>query len=270
MRSVYFISDRTGITSEALGNALLTQFETVEFKKELIPFIDSETKAENALMKIHNRYQLEHQKPIVLSSIMNPDIRNKFKVEYVCFTDFFESFMPKLEEEIGALASLVVGKSHGINDEEKYYKRIDAIDFSLYNDDGVTVKNYEEADVVLVGVSRVGKTPTCLYLAIHYGLKAANYPFAEVDLTCDKLPKILVPYHNKLFGLTIDVERLHHIRSHRIPNSAYADIKTCQKEVDVAEHIMHTNDIPFLNTSKKSIEEISSAIMQQIKLKRQF
>jgi len=270
MRSVFFISDRTGITTEGLGNALLTQFHEIDFRKELIPFIDSETKADGVIAKLESRYNQDKAKPIVISSIINPDIRNKFKLDFVCHIDFFETFIPKLEEEIGYGASLVIGKSHGINDEDKYYRRIDAIDFSLYNDDGVTSKNYDEADVILVGVSRVGKTPTCLYLAVNYGIKAANYPFAEIDLTTDKLPKALVPYHSKLFGLTIGIERLHHIRSNRIPNSKYAELNTCRKEVEAAENLMHHYDIPFLNTSKKSIEEISSAIMQRIKLKRQF
>lgn len=270
MRSVFFLSDRTGITTESLGNALLTQFAEFEFRKELIPFIDTESKANMAVVKIQNRYIQDGHKPIILSSIINPVLRDKFKLDYVCYIDFFESFIPKLEEEIGRKASLVVGRSHGINDEDKYYKRIDAIDFSLYNDDGSTVKNYDLADVILIGVSRVGKTPTCVYLAVNYGIKAANYPLAELDLQHDRLPKTLVPYHGKLFGLTIEVDRLHHIRSNRMPNSRYAEMKTCHDEVVAAERIMHEYDIPFLNTSKKSIEEIASAIMQQIHLVRKF
>jgi regulator of PEP synthase PpsR (kinase-PPPase family) len=266
MKSVFFISDRTGITTESLGNALLTQFNNEEFKKDFIPFVDSESKAYQAVVKINSRYIQYGQRPIVFTSIMNPEIRDKFKLDFVCHIDFFESFIPQLENELGAKASLAVGMSHGINNEEKYYKRIDAIDFSLYNDDGVSAKNYELADVILVGVSRVGKTPTCLYLAVNYGIKAANYPFAELDLEHNKLPKILVPFHSKLFGLTIDVDRLHHIRSNRLPNSKYAELNTCKTEVAAAEHIFQDDDIPYLNVSKKSIEEISVAIMQRIKL----
>lgn len=266
MKSVFFISDKTGITTESLGNALLTQFGDSEFKRDFIPFVDSESKADQAIVKINSRHNQYGAKPIVFTSIINPNIRDKFKLDYVCHIDFFESFIPKLENELGYKASLTVGMSHGINNEEKYYKRIDAIDFSLSNDDGVTVKNYELADVILVGVSRVGKTPTCLYLAVNYGIKAANYPFAELDLKQDKLPKLLVPFHSKLFGLTIEVERLHHIRSNRLPNSKYAELNTCKTEIAAAEHIMHQYDIPYLNVSKKSIEEISVAIMQRIKL----
>ena len=266
MKSVFFISDRTGITTESLGNALLTQFSNEEFKKEFIPFVDSESKAYQALAKINSRYTQYGNRPIVFTSIMNPQLRDKFKLDFVCHIDFFESFLPKLEVELGEKASMAVGMSHGINNEEKYHKRIEAIDFALNNDDGVTSKNYELADVVLVGVSRVGKTPTCLYLAVNYGIKAANYPFAELDLENIRLPKALVPFHSKLFGLTIDVDRLHHIRTARLPNSKYAQLSTCKMEIAAAESIFHEVDIPFVNVSKKSIEEISVGIIQRVKL----
>lgn len=270
MRSVFFLSDQTGITTESMGNALLTQFNELELRRELIPFIDTDLKADRAIMRIENRYIQDGERPIILSSIVNPVIRDKFKLESVCFIDFFEKFMPELENALGQKAVLASGKSHGIIDETKYYSRIDAIDFSLQNDDGVTVKNYDNADVILLGVSRVGKTPTCLYLAVNYGIKSANYPFAEDDLKNDKLPKSLVPYHGKLFGLTINIDRLHKIRQNRIPNSSYADINNCRKEIDAAEHVMRHYDIPFLNTSEKSIEEIASSIMQRIHLVRKF
>ncbi|MCE2706338.1 MAG: kinase/pyrophosphorylase [Proteobacteria bacterium] len=270
MKSVFFISDRTGITTESLGNALLTQFGSVDFRREVMPFVDTVHKADQAIMKINNHYMHEGIRPIVFTSIINPEIRNKFKLNYVCYMDFFESFIPALEEEIGQQASLAIGQSHGISDEGKYYKRIDAIDYSLYNDDGVTSKNFDEADVILIGVSRVGKTPTCLYLAINYGIKAANYPLAETDLKHDKLPKALVPHHGKLFGLTIDVDRLHFIRTNRLPNTEYAKISTCTSEIAAAEHIMQVYDIPYLNTSRRSIEEIAVAIMQSINLHRKF
>jgi [pyruvate, water dikinase]-phosphate phosphotransferase / [pyruvate, water dikinase] kinase len=271
MKSIFFISDRTGITTEALGNALLTQFAGIEFRKEIIPFIDSIAKAQRAIVKINSRFSRDGDKPIVITSIINPEVRDQFKLDYVLHFDFFETFVPELEGAIGKKASLAVGQLHGIIDEDKYYRRIDAIDYSLYNDDGATVhKNYDAADVILIGVSRVGKTPTCLYLAVNYGIKAANYPLVENDLRNDKLPKALVPYHNKLFGLTIDLDRLHNIRMHRMPHGKYAELNNCAFEIGAAEHIMKVYDIPCLNTSKKSIEEISTAIMQSIHITRKF
>lgn len=268
MKSIFFISDRTGITSEVLGNTLLTQFSGLPVTKEYLPFIDSEDKAEIALTKIKNNYLQYGEKPILITSIANLHIRNKFKLSYVLNIDFFESFLPLLEQEFAQKASQKVGMSHGINDEEKYYKRIDAIDFSLFNDDGATVKNYDKADVILIGVSRVGKTPTCLYLAVNYGVKAANYPLVENDFLSDKLPKVLRPYCNKVFGLTIEPEKLYSIRQSRLPNSIYSNLNICKKELLIAEKLMNINHIPVLNTSKKSIEEISVEIMQKIKLYR--
>lgn len=270
MRSVFFISDQTGITTESLGNALLSQFEGIEFHKELIPFIDTTSKATNVIIKINARYNQDGEHPIVVTSIVNDDVRKMFKLDYVFHIDFFESFIPPLEKELGKLSIHRMGMSHGIIDENKYYKRIDAIDFALYNDDGATIKNYEDADVILLGVSRVGKTPTCLYLAVNYGVKAANYPLAESDLKDRKLPKDLSKFHDKLFGLTTEVEKLHNIRENRFPNSTYSNMNTCKHDLASAEFIMHQNQIPFLNTNEKSIEEISIAIMQSLRLKRKF
>ena len=186
MRHVFFISDRTGITTESLGNALLTQFANINFIKEVIPFVDTAFKADQTIMKINDRYMQNRIKPIVLTSIINPDIRHKFQLPYVFHRDFFASFITDLEDELQLKSSLIVGKSHGISDEDKYTKRIEAIDYALSNDDGGVLKNLDEADVILIGVSRVGKTPTCLYLAISYGIKAANYPFVDDDLRHDK------------------------------------------------------------------------------------
>ena len=270
MRSVFYISDQTGITTEKLGTALLGKFPGIEFRREGFPFVDSAAKVNNALVRIKDRYLQDGQKPIIVSSVINPELRQMLKVDYALNLDFFEAFIDQLELELGVKATLEINKIHGIGNQENYNHRIEAIHFSLENDDGVSVKNYDEADVILVGVSRVGKTPTCIYLAVNYGLKCANYPFAEQDLHSDHLPKILVPFHGKLFGLSIEAERLHNIRSSRLPNSKYAEISTCLTEVKAAEHIMHNCGIPFLNTSKKSIEEISVAIMQRVKLKRQF
>jgi [pyruvate, water dikinase]-phosphate phosphotransferase / [pyruvate, water dikinase] kinase len=267
-RSVFFVSDRTAITTEALGNALLTQFNIIPFKKEYIPFVDGENKAMQALIKINNRFEQTSLKPIVFTSIMNPLIRDKFKLPHIFHLDFFETYIPMLEQELNAKASYALGMSHGMQDEDKYYRRMDAIDFSLAADDGVSAKDYADADVILIGVSRVGKTPTCLYLAVNYGIKAANYPLVETDLETDKLPALLLPYYEKLFGLTIELERLHNIRSHRKPGSNYADLQVCKTEITAMENILNKHKIPFLNTSKKSVEEIAVAIMQSIKLKR--
>lgn len=268
MRSVFYISDQTGITTEKLGTALLGKFPDVEFRKYSFPFADTPSKISQALIKIKNRFMLDGYKPIIVSSVINPELRKLLEVEYALTLDFFEAFISKLEIELGQKATMEISKVHGIGDEDKYNHRIEAIHFSLENDDGVSFKNYNEADIIIVGVSRVGKTPTSIYLAVNHGIKVANYPFAEMDFLTDHLPKPLVPYHYKLFGLSIEAELLHQIRSHRLPNSNYAELQTCISEINAAERIMHNCSVPFLNTSHKSIEEISVAIMQQIKIKR--
>jgi hypothetical protein len=270
MRSVFYISDQTGITTEKLGAALLGKFPHIEFRKESFPFADTPAKISRALIKVKNRFILDKQKPIIVSSVINPELRSLLEVDYALTIDFFDAFIGKLEAELGTKATLAINKIHGIGDEEKYNHRIEAIHYSLENDDGVSCKHYDEADVIIVGVSRVGKTPTSIYLAVNYGLKVANYPFAEMDLFTDHLPKSLVPFHHKLFGLSIEAERLHQVRSHRLPNSKYAQLATCSSEIAAAERIMHHCGIPFLNTSHKSIEEISVAIMQMVRLKRQY
>ena len=270
MRSVFYISDQTGITTEKLGTALLGKFPDMQFRSESFPFADTQAKMSQAILKVKNRYMQDGQKPIIVSSVINPQLRGMLKLDYALHLDFFEAFIDQLEEELGVKATLDERKIHGIGDQEKYNHRIDAIHFSLENDDGVTAKNYPEADIIIVGVSRVGKTPTSIYLAVNYGIKAANYPLAEHELQSDHLPKALVPYHHKLFGLSIEAERLHNVRSHRLPNSLYAKMSTCVNEIAAGERIMHNCGIPFLNTSHKSIEEISVAIMQQIKLTRRF
>ena len=270
MRTVFFISDQTGITTEKLGLALLGKFPNIKFKSENFPFIDTTAKVNQALLKINHRYLQDGERPIIVSSMIDPELRKLLKVDYAFHMDFFEAFIDQMEHELGVTATREINKVHGIGDQEKYNHRIDAIHFSLENDDGVSCKNYNEADVIIVGVSRVGKTPTCIYLAVNYGIKSANYPFAELDLKSDHLPKALIPYHHKLFGLSIEAERLHAVRTHRLPNSKYAKLETCIEEIRAAEHIMHNCGIPFLNTSKKSIEEISVAIMQMVKLKRKF
>ena len=269
-RSAFFISDRTGITAESLGQTLLTQFDTFEFKRETVPFIDTVEKAYALAERIRERADHDHHKPLVFTSIVNPEIRRVLKVDTAFVIDFFESFIGQLESELGQHASLTMGMAHGMVNEEKYDYRIEAVNFSMNHDDGVKLKDLAEADVILVGVSRSGKTPTCLYLALQYGIKAANYPLTPEDLDTPTLPKILLPYRNKLFGLTIDPARLHFIRSERRPDSKYASPENCRFEVNEAESMFRHHAVPCISTTHKSIEEIATTIMHKATLQRRF
>lgn len=271
MRSVFYISDQTGITTNKLGSALLSKFPEIDFRNESFPFANTPLKISQALLKVRNRFFVEGTKPIIIASVLDPELRQLLIVNYAETIDFFEIFLGRLEEALGCKAVLDASKSaHGIGNEENYNHRIDAIHFSLENDDGISCKHYDEADIVIVGVSRVGKTPTSIYLAVNYGVKVANYPLAEIDLRSDHLPRVLLPYQSKLFGLSIEAEKLHNIRTHRLPNTKYAQLSTCIQEIQAAERMMNHCSVPFLNTSHKSIEEISVAMMQVVKLKRQF
>ncbi|WP_028535213.1 posphoenolpyruvate synthetase regulatory kinase/phosphorylase PpsR [Paludibacterium yongneupense] len=269
-RSAFFISDRTGITAESLGHTLLTQFESLEIKRETVPFIDTVEKAHALADRIHAQAEIDNQRPLVFTSIIDPAVRAALRIRDALVIDFFETFIGELEQELGQGASLMVGRAHGMNNEEKYDHRIEAVNFSLNHDDGVKLKDLSEADVVLVGVSRSGKTPTCLYLALQYGIKAANYPLTPEDLDDQGLPKLLLPYRNKLFGLTIDPQRLHNIRSERRPDSRYASLENCRSEVNEAESMFRQHSVPFISTTHKSIEEIASTILRDATLNRRF
>ncbi len=271
-RSAFFISDRTGITAESLGHTLLTQFDTLEFKRETLPFIDTVEKAEETARLIRDRAEYDHHKPLVFLSIVDRAVQHALLSikDHAVVVDFFETFIGAIEQELGMTASRQVGKSHGIGNDEKYGHRIDAVNFSLNHEDGVKPRELDEADVILVGVSRSGKTPTCLYLALQYGIKAANYPLTPDDFGAPTLPKLLLPYRSKLFGLTIQPDRLVQIRSERRPNSHYASLDNCRFEVAEAEAMFRHHRIPYITTTSKSIEEIATTIMHQTHLKRRF
>lgn len=262
-RTAYFVSDGTGLTAEALGLSLLSQFEHIEFEKITLPFVDSVAKAQDAVEQI-NKAALEAEgRPVVFDTIVNQEIRAVLATANAFMVDIFGAFLKPLEKELSTESSYTVGKSHAISDRQAYKTRIDAVHFALDNDDGARTRHYDQADIVLIGVSRSGKTPTSLYLALQYGLRAANYPLTEEDLDRESLPKVLKPYKNKLFGLLIDPERLVAIRNERMPGSRYASQHQCEIEVRAAEVIYMREHIPHLNVTELSIEEIASRIMQQ-------
>ena len=270
MRTVFFVSDRTGITAEALGNSLLTQFGNIEFKRVNLAFIDSLEKAEKAAMKIKVASKADGQPALIFSTQIKNEYRQVLEHCGGVVFDFFETFISKIEDTLGEKSSHAAGLSHGVTDTKTYANRIDSINFSLTNDDGLNTQNYDNADIILTGVSRSGKTPTCLFLALQYGIYAANYPLIEQDLHTIHLPKELRQHKDKLFGLSINPVRLQSIRNERRSNSGYASINQCQKEVRRAEDIFAENKVPFLDTSQISIEEIATRILNKKKLKRRY
>ena len=270
-RKVFFVSDRTGITAEVLGHSLLTQFEGIEFHRTTLPFVDSVEKAQEVAQNLAEICLESDTRPIVFSTMVDASIRNALRQRNnALHMDFFEKFIDPLEQELGMMSSHTMGKSHAIDNNEEYNTRIDAVNFTMNSDDGASTKFYEDADVILVGVSRSGKTPTCLYLALHYGIKAANYPLVPEDFDSQKLPARLQPFRNKLFGLTIHPDRLQQIRRERKPDSKYASLDNCRFELAEAESLMRRERIPYLDTTHKSVEELASTIVHSAGLARRL
>lgn len=269
LRTAFFVSDGTGITAETLGHSLLTQFDSLKVRQERIPFVDTEFKAKKVVKRINEAGVSSGDRPIVVNTIVDPKLRAIVATSNALILDLFEEFLGRLEMELGAAPVQKVGQAHGMVDFNAYEERIDATNFALSHDDGVDL-NYRKADLILVGVSRSGKTPTCLYMALHYRVKAANYPLTPDDLDSERLPKSLRPVKNKLFGLTIDPVRLQQIREQRRPGSSYASEAQCKKEVRQAESMFRHERIPFLNTTRTSIEEIASKVMLKLGMNREL
>ena len=266
-RTVFFISDSTGITAETIGNSILTQFEGVQFDKHRLPFTDDARKAEAAALRIKTVYAQSGLRPIVVNTMTDSALCEIVATSGALMLDVFAPFIGPLEKELGANRSGAVNRSHGLVNFEQYEARINATNYALTHDDGIDV-NYAHADLILVGVSRSGKTPTCLYMALHYGVSAANYPLTDEDLEKLELPARLRPYRDRLYGLTIDPLRLAQIREQRRAGSRYATLKQCRWELEQADKLMRHAGIPSLNTTHVSIEEIASKIFDRFGIER--
>ncbi len=267
-RTTFFISDRTAITAETLGHTLLTQFESLNLQKESLRFIDTEERAAEARDRVNAAAARDEGRPLVFSTLIDPRVRAVVKQADCVFLDFFDAFITPLEKELEVKSSLTAGRSHGLTDLDEYSSRIEAINFTLSHDDGSTVSHLDQADIILVGISRTGKTPTCLYLSLHYGIRSANFPLTEDDLDDLRLPATLRPYRSKLFGLTTDPFRLQQIRNERLPNSRYASMEQCDYETRQAEALYRKLGIPHLRTTMKSIEEIATTILDMVGLEK--
>ena len=269
-RSVFFVSDGTAITAETLGHSLLAQFPHVDFDIHIIPYITSEEAATNVVAEINARAQKDGEKPLVFDTLVDPYVRDIINTANAVNLDVFEGLISKLADELGTAPTTLVGQTHAVTDTESYKARIDAVHFALDNDDGARTRHYDKADLILIGVSRSGKTPTSIYLSLQFGIRVANYPLTEEDLDDNRLPAVLRPHKNKLFGLMIDADRLVAIRSERKANSRYASFRQCEMELRAIEGIYISEGIKHLNVSEMSIEEISTRVLQMTGLKRRI
>ena len=268
-RTVFFVSDGTGITAQILGHSLLTQFEGVDFNQVTLPFVDSAERAEECLARIEAESASGNGQPIVFSTLVNQDVRQVVRRANALFLDFFETFIDPLEAGLGVKSSHTIGRSHSAMDKQEYQQRIEAVNFAMAHDDGASHRELGQADVILIGVSRSGKTPTSLYLALQFGVKAANYPLIPEDFHRMALPEALRTHKGRLYGLTIAPERLHEIRQQRRPDSRYADLDNCRYEVEEAENLMRREGIRSINSTSKSIEEIATTILRELRIQRQ-
>ena len=264
-RTVFFVSDGTGITAETFGNSILNQFATKP-RHVRRPFVDTADKAHQVVREINHTADVEGKKPIVFITLVDREVLVIVKEHSKALVlDLFNTFIEPLEAEFGITSNHRVGRFSDVAKSQEYTDRIEAINFSLAHDDGQSAKNLESADVILVGVSRSGKTPTSLYLAMQHGIKAANYPLIPEDFERGKLPSALLPHKAKCFGLTIDPARLNHIRNERRPGSKYAALENCRYEVHEAEAMMRREGIAWLSSTHKSIEEIATTILRDIR-----
>jgi regulator of PEP synthase PpsR (kinase-PPPase family) len=268
--SVFFVSDQTGVTAETMGHSLLTQFEGLDFRQTTLPFVSTVDKAEQAVRRINATAAADGRRPIVFSTLVRDDVRLVVKRSEGVFLDFFDAFLGPLEAELAVKSSQREGRAHGMADQAAYTTRIDATNFALAADDGAVNADYARADVVLIGVSRSGKTPTCVYMAMHYGIFAANYPLTDDDFERERLPPALAPHARKLFGLTIAPRRLQQIRTERRPGSRYATQQQCEYEVRTAERLFQRYGVPLLDTTECSIEEIASRIIERQGIERRL
>ena len=265
-RTVFFVSDGTGITAETFGHSVLSQFEGLRLRQVRLPFIDSREKADEALTRIRHQGLVDGRRPIVFSTLVDPQINEIVRTADALFLDLIATFVGPLETELGVKSTHTIGRFHAVAESETYKQRIEAIHFAMAHDDGQMHKELDQADVILVGVSRSGKTPTSLYLAVQHGVKAANYPLIPEDFARGRLPEVLYGYRQKLFGLTIAPERLSEVRHERRPGSRYAAIETCRMEVNEAEAMMKREGIPCLSSTTKSIEEIATTVLTMLEL----
>jgi [pyruvate, water dikinase]-phosphate phosphotransferase / [pyruvate, water dikinase] kinase len=269
-RTVFFVSDQTGVTAETMGHSLLTQFDGQAFRQVTLPFISTVEKALEAVQKINATARNEGVRPVIFSTLVQEDLREVIKRAEGLFLDFFDAFLGPLEIELKLKSSRAQGKAHGMQDIGAYTLRINATNFALANDDGAVTRDYEQADLILVGVSRSGKTPTCLYMALQYGIFAANYPLADEDFEAGRLPAMLMRHQRKLYGLTIAPERLQQIRHERKPNSRYSSPAQVDYELRAAEALFKRHGIPYINTTETSIEEIASRILDKTGVERRL
>lgn len=264
-KDVYYVSGSTALLAEDVGKALLCQFQEISFNEEKIPFIKTRAAAEKAMK--HILEQSGGVRPLVFCTIMDAGIKKILDSPEVEFFDVFGNVLDRLENCLETKALRVPGYSRNI-DDITLAKRVEAIHFSIEHDDGTRSREYDEAEVILLGVSRSGKTPVSVYLATHMGIKSANFPLTSEHLDSYELPPEIVRNRKKVVGLMTSPGLLHKIREQRYSGSTYAKLSTCATELNQAKEIYLRYGIQSLETDGKSIEETSVQVTQLVDIPR--
>jgi regulator of PEP synthase PpsR (kinase-PPPase family) len=265
-RAAFFVSDSTGVTAGTLGNALLANFPAISFERHTIPFVDTEAGAENVRREIE-RAAARGAAPIVFTTVKQAELRDIVARSGAVIIDLLAGHLTEVEQALETTASEQLGQYHGVGDMERYLERMRAVEYAIEHDDGQSARALDIADVIIIAPSRCGKTPTTMYLALQYGLLVANYPLTDDDFPTDGLPRSVATYARRCFGLTTTPLRLSQVRHERRPSSRYASLEQCTLELRRAEDLYRRNHVPFLNSSTKSVEEMSAVIMQTMKLR---
>jgi len=264
-RTVYFVSESTGITATSLGTSLLSQFPNVEFTHHQKPFINTAEKAKELASVFSKDTRESGSKPLVFATMTDENINDIFERSSCHYYELFTRYINDIGNDIGIAATSVSGASHGLINPKSYDNRMDTVNYALLHDDAISMKNLNEADVILLGVSRSGKTPTCLYLALQFGIRAANYPLTEDDFLKDDIPQALKDNQDKLVALTIHPKRLAEIREKRRAGSQYASLANCRTEINHALEFFNRYNLKVFDASSSSIEELSTRIIQTMR-----
>lgn len=264
--AAFFVSDSTGITAETLGNALLANFPEIEVERHTLPFVDDEVPARNLLAAVE-RAKRAGCRSVMFTTVKQPAARAVLAEADAVRIDLLEGHLGELERLFGMPASERPGRFHGLSDAQRYFERMRAVEFAIEHDDGQSLRALDQAEVVLIAPSRCGKTPTTMYLALQHGLLVANYPLTEDDFGSEELPRPIAGRAERCFGLTSTPLRLSEIRQQRRANSRYASLDQCAYELRRAEELYRRHGIPHLNSSTKSVEEMSAVILQTLRLR---
>jgi regulator of PEP synthase PpsR (kinase-PPPase family) len=260
---VFFLSDSTGITAETMGNALLIQFPSVRFERRLIPFISTVEEARR-VVAILDAAAAGPVTPLAFSTTALEEVRQELLRTKCPLVDFFDLHMERVESILGVKGIRVAARLHGMGDVQRYNARMAAVEYAIEHDDGQSMRALDKADVILVAPSRCGKTPTTMYLALQHGIFVANYPLVEEDFEIAELPRPVRELRDRCFGMTTTPARLSQIRNARRPNSRYASLEQCSYELRQAEAMYRNHQLPVVNSSAKSVEEMSTVILQTL------